>query len=105
MTTHPNATAPGGVLGLRLWTQPLEALATRGGVLAVGRYFRIKANTDPRKPPYRPSAKNAKGERLQRLSPRAYFPTAPLQTHSLVAQNLTLDLACTQVLTSRAVIR
>ena len=37
MTTHPNATAPGGVLGLRLWTQPLEALATRGGVLAVGR--------------------------------------------------------------------
>jgi len=45
MTTHPIATAPGGVLGLRLWTQPLEALATRGGVLAVGRYFRIKAKS------------------------------------------------------------
>ena len=45
MTTHPNATARGRVLGLRFWTQPLEALATRGGVLAVGRYFRIKAKT------------------------------------------------------------
>ena len=40
MRTHPNATAPGGALGFRLWTQPQEALATRGGVLAVGRYSR-----------------------------------------------------------------
>ncbi len=43
MTTDPNATAPGGVLGLRLWTQPLAALVNRAGVLGVGRYFRIKA--------------------------------------------------------------
>jgi hypothetical protein len=45
MTTDPNATAPGGVLGFWLWTQPLESLATRGGVLAVGGYFRIKSTS------------------------------------------------------------
>jgi hypothetical protein len=51
MTTRLNATAPGGVLGLRFWTQLLATLAARGGVLVVGRFFRIKAS--------RPSALSA----------------------------------------------
>ena len=43
--------APGGVLGLWLWTQPLETLATRGGVLAAGRFVGSGSRDLPTAPP------------------------------------------------------